>query len=70
MKITPVHSKATNERFLKIEIGNSEDYLPFEIARICVDHRIRGFRVKCTECKNDFAVCDLNGGGWCEKCAV
>jgi hypothetical protein len=69
MTITSVRSKATNERFLKIEEGARKEYLPLGIASICVDKRISGFRVRCTECREVFPVRDLNEGGYCEPCA-
>lgn len=70
MTITSVRSKATNERFLKIVEGSRKQYLPLGIASLCVDHRISGFRVRCTECREVFPVRDLNEGGYCEPCSV
>jgi hypothetical protein len=69
MTITSVRSKSTGDRFLKIEERGRKEYLPLGIASLCVDRRISGFRVKCTECREVFEVRDLNEGGYCEPCA-
>lgn len=69
MIITSVRSKSTNERFLKIEERGRKEYLPLGIASLCVDKRISGFRVKCTDCREVFPVRDLNELGFCEPCA-
>ena len=70
MTITSVRSKIDGNRFLKIEEGARKEYLPLGIASLCVDRRISGFRVKCTECREVFPVSDLNEGGYCEPCSV
>lgn len=70
MNIKAVRSKATDERFLKIEEGNRKQYLSFGLAALCVDKRISSFRTLCTDCRESFEVRELNDGGWCETCAT
>jgi hypothetical protein len=66
MTITPLKSKTTGERFLKVD----DQILPIGIASMCVDRRISGFEIKCTECRTKYAVRDLNCGGYCETCVA
>jgi len=66
MTITPLKSKTTGERFLKVD----DQILPIGIASMCVDRRISGFEIKCTECRTKYAVRDLNEGGYCEACVT
>ena len=69
MVITSVRSKSTGDRFLQIEERGRKKLLPIGIASLCVDRRISGFRVKCTDCREVFPVRDLNEGGFCEPCS-
>lgn len=64
MKITPVKDKVTGDRFLIVDGG----VIPIGIASMCVDRRISGFKIKCTECREFYPVRDLNDGGYCEAC--
>jgi hypothetical protein len=64
MTITPLKSKTTGERFLKVD----DQILPIGIASMCVDRRISGFEIKCTECRSLYPVRQLNEGGYCETC--
>jgi hypothetical protein len=69
IQITAVRSKSTDERFLKIEKNGRKEYLPLGIASLCVDRRISGFRLRCTDCRETFEVRNLNELGYCEECA-
>lgn len=64
MTIIPMKSKTTGERFLKC----NDDIPPIGIAAMCVDRRISGFEIKCTECRSLYPVRELNEGGYCESC--
>jgi hypothetical protein len=64
MKITPVKDKETGDRFLVVDGG----VIPIGIASMCVDSRISGFKIKCTECRELYPVRELNDGGFCEAC--
>jgi hypothetical protein len=66
MTITPLKSKTTGERFLKCD----DAILPIGIAAMCVDRRISGFEIKCTECRTKYPVRLLNEGGYCETCVA
>ena len=68
MKITPVLSKLDNHRALRIEENGKRSILPLGIASLCVDKRISGFKIKCTDCCVEFPVRDLNELGYCEDC--
>lgn len=56
--------KITGERFLSVDDG----LIPIGIASMCVDTRISGFKIKCTECRTLYPVRLLNEGGYCETC--
>jgi len=56
--------KITGERFLSVDEG----LIPIGIASMCVDSRISGFEIKCTECRTKYPVRLLNEGGYCEVC--
>lgn len=56
--------KITGERFLSVDEG----LIPIGIASMCVDTRISGFEIKCTECRTLYPVRLLNEGGYCETC--
>ena len=56
--------KITGERFLSVD----EDLIPIGMASMCVDSRISGFEIKCTECRTKYPVRLLNQGGYCEVC--
>jgi hypothetical protein len=64
MTIKPMTHKTTGERFLSVDEG----LIPIGIASMCVDPRISGFEIKCTECRTKYAVRLLNEGGYCEAC--
>jgi hypothetical protein len=64
MTIIPMKSKIDGQRFLKCD----DDILPIGIAALCVDRRISGFEIKCTECRVKYPVRLLNEGGYCEAC--
>lgn len=64
MTIIPMKSKIDGQRFLKC----NDDILPIGIAAMCVDPRISGFEIKCSECRVKYPVRLLNEGGYCEAC--
>jgi len=64
MTIKSLINKTTGARFLSVDGG----LLPIGIASMCVDHRISGFEIKCTECRTKYPVRVLNGGGYCDAC--
>jgi len=64
MTITPLKNKETGDRFLRVD----NQILPIGIASLCTDHRISGFEIRCTECREKYPVRQLNGGGYCEDC--
>lgn len=66
MTITAMTHKTTGDRFLSVDGG----LIPIGIASMCVDRRISGFEIKCTECRTKYAVRDLNEGGYCETCVA
>ncbi len=63
MTIIPMKNK-DGERFLSVDGG----IIPIGIAAMCVDRRISGFEIKCTECRVKYPVRLLNEGGYCEAC--
>ena len=64
MKIIPLKSKTTGERFLRVE----NITIPIGIAALSIDPRISRFEIKCTECRVKYPVRLLNEGGYCEAC--
>jgi hypothetical protein len=64
MIIKAMKHKITGERFLSVDEG----LIPIGIASMCVDTRISGFEIKCTECRTKYPVRLLNEGGYCETC--
>ena len=66
MTITAMTNKTTGDRFLSVDGG----LIPIGIASMCVDRRISGFEIKCTECRTKYPVRDLNEGGYCETCVA
>jgi hypothetical protein len=64
MTIKPMKHKITGERFLSVDEG----LIPIGIASMCVDTRISGFEIRCTECRTLYPVRSLNEGGYCETC--
>jgi hypothetical protein len=64
MTIKAVTHKTTGDRFLCVDEG----LIPIGIASMCIDPRISGFEIKCTECRVKYPVRDLNEGGYCESC--
>jgi hypothetical protein len=66
MKIIPMKSKTTGERFLSVDGG----IIHIGVAALCTDRRISGFGIKCTECREVYPVRELNEGGYCESCVA
>jgi len=64
MNIRAVKNKITGERSLIVDGG----IIPIGIAAMCVDKRISGYQIKCTECRSLHPVRNLNEGGYCETC--
>tara|TARA_R110000868_G_scaffold160045_1_gene389333 strand:+ start:319 stop:543 length:225 start_codon:yes stop_codon:yes gene_type:complete len=64
MTIKPMAHKITGERFLSVD----EELIPLGMASMCVDSRISGFEINCTECRTKYPVRLLNEGGYCEAC--
>ena len=70
MKNYTILKNSTGDRFVKISDGR---IIPADLAGMAAgnDTWMRNIQCKCRDCKQPFALQDLQGNGqWCEECAT